>query len=406
MENNDKNNNKVNFLLMPEVLLVTLPSNLNSVRIPRSHKDFNYIYNYVVGEDATEQGFLDRFIVIANEAIEKYSNGVIKASADGMAEVGGLQIPADVLSKIKELQRAGYDWKSHENFWHRCQLNPRRESVLDLFRFISKHKLTITTQGTFIAYKAVTKDFKDKHTRTISNYPGCEVTMPREKVAFDPSVACSAGLHVANLSYAESFASSSDHIVLVEVDPSDVVSVPYDSNAEKIRCCRYKVLRLWNEHVDGELDTSVVSVSNTGALDVVKPQQQSRSAHRNSSEEGTPWTPTEDALLNSAVANNGHQWGLIASLLVGRDAKDCEARYRELEKESFYNEAEQIAKDLAYGLTRGCVAGSRWSEKEDDYTVRKLKAGETIANIAKYLGRTEKSVKHRLVLLRRDGKLK
>jgi hypothetical protein len=317
-----------------EELIVYLETIKKFISFPKSNKKYQVVYNFLVNNPTDEDGFLDLFLEVANEAIEKYSEGAIKANEQGTAVFDGLELPADVLEKIKELRAAGYSWEQHQKFWARCLLNPRRESVADLFRFISNHNLTITTDGKFIAYKAITRDFKDKHTQTIDNYPGCVVTMDRAKVAFDPNQSCSTGLHVANLNYARGFARGDDIIVLVEVDPSDVVSVPYDSNAEKIRTCRYKVLRIWDKDVEDELITSVVSVNEkTGGLcgvgkecDVVTQPIEEFSV--------AGWTSTMDEILKAAVVVKGPSWDVISTTFFtgAKSAEECKARYMELEE--------------------------------------------------------------------------
>ena len=319
-------------MLRSEELIVYLETINKFVNFPKSHPKYGQVYEFLVTKPNDEDGFLDLFLEVAAEAIEKYSNGSISSREDGVAVFDGLELPADVLSKIKELRDTGYSWGQHQKFWARCLLNPRRESVKDLFRFISNHNLTITTEGKFLAYKAITGDFKDKHTNRIDNYPGCVVTMDRDKVAFDPNTACGSGLHVSNLRYAKGFASCNDIIVLVEVDPADVVSVPYDSNAEKIRTCRYKVLRIWNE--TEELETSIVDVesSNKVAGDSYVEERVKGGDCYECDREDDDWTEVEDAILIGAVEKRGYDWDYISDTFFNntRDPEECENRYNEI----------------------------------------------------------------------------
>ena len=52
------------------------------------------------------------------------------------------------------------------------------------------------------------------------------------------------GLHAGALNYVASYGSveSNDRIVIVKINPADVVSVPSDCNCEKLRTCRYEVV--------------------------------------------------------------------------------------------------------------------------------------------------------------------
>ena len=63
--------------------------------------------------------------------------------------------------------------------------------------------------------------------------------MPRGEVQHDPESGCSTGLHVGTYAYAQGYARAA--LLTVHVNPRDVVSVPTDCDAEKMRVCRYVV---------------------------------------------------------------------------------------------------------------------------------------------------------------------
>lgn len=75
----------------------------------------------------------------------------------------------------------------------------------------------------------------------VPNPDGAIVEMPRSQVTDDPSEGCSTGLHVGTYEYAKGWAHGV--IMTVAVAPEDVVSVPFDCSAQKMRCCRFEVLR-------------------------------------------------------------------------------------------------------------------------------------------------------------------
>ena len=77
----------------------------------------------------------------------------------------------------------------------------------------------------------------------MDNSVGTVVKMDRTKVDDDPQHTCSSGLHVCADSYLDGFADAAQsRTVVVEVDPSNVVAVPYDYNFAKMRVCEYTVL--------------------------------------------------------------------------------------------------------------------------------------------------------------------
>lgn len=163
----------------------------------------------------------------------------------------------------------GNDASPLVNFLENIMTNPNEHSRTQLYDWLSKRDFTITPKGNFLAYKGVrsrrvgysgfpagTEPAEAQYpyesissgraivdgqvySGAIPNGIGAVVEMPRGEVAHDPNVACHTGLHAGNWRYASSFAQGA--VLTVEINPRDVVSVPHDSNSEKIRCCRYVV---------------------------------------------------------------------------------------------------------------------------------------------------------------------
>lgn len=128
-------------------------------------------------------------------------------------------------------------------FWERLHDNPSKRSVDQLWDFLKYTGLPLTKDGCFLAYKGVRDDLKDQHTGTIDNKPGRLIKMERNRISDDPREACHEGLHVGALSYAQGF---SQRVVICQIAPENVVSVPYDETNQKMRVCEYKVLGHWN----------------------------------------------------------------------------------------------------------------------------------------------------------------
>src|SRR6185369_2283184 len=100
---------------------------------------------------------------------------------------------------------------------------------------------SLTEDGCFIGYRGVTEDFKDKHTKQFDNSPGAKCSMERTLVDDNPDNTCSSGLHIGGYEYAKDFASGGK-LVLVKVNPKDVVAVPNDYNGQKMRVCAFEVI--------------------------------------------------------------------------------------------------------------------------------------------------------------------
>ena len=110
-----------------------------------------------------------------------------------------------------------------------------------LFKFILKLNLNPSKRAVD-AYKAVREDYTDKHTGKFLNTVGSVLEMPRNKVDDDKNVGCSYGFHAGTKEYATDFAYGEGHIMEVEINPADVVSIPTDCNFQKLRTCKYKVV--------------------------------------------------------------------------------------------------------------------------------------------------------------------
>jgi hypothetical protein len=115
---------------------------------------------------------------------------------------------------------------------------------------LEHENLPITEDGCFLAYKAINRDYTDKYTGTISNKVGDKVKMPYEEVTADPTKHCSSGLHCGSIEYVRNYGNfktdennehTGDRLVTVKVNPSAVVSVPEDSDRQKVRVYRYVV---------------------------------------------------------------------------------------------------------------------------------------------------------------------
>lgn len=144
--------------------------------------------------------------------------------------------------KLVEMVRQGFAVTPVVNFIERLLKNPSKRAVDHLYAFLEHGKNPLTEDGKFIAYKAVRGDWKDIHSGTFDNSIGAEVEMPRWKVDDDPHRTCSSGLHACSFDYLPHFAHDNGHIVLVEIDPADVVAIPVDYNNTKMRVCKYKVI--------------------------------------------------------------------------------------------------------------------------------------------------------------------
>lgn len=126
-------------------------------------------------------------------------------------------------------------------FLDNLAVNPSKRAVDELYGFIEACNLPITADGHFLAYKKIRNNYTDCHTGTMDNSIGATVEMPRNQVDDQKDSTCSMGLHFCSRQYLNHF--SGARLVVVKINPADVVSIPTDYNNSKGRACKYVILK-------------------------------------------------------------------------------------------------------------------------------------------------------------------
>ena len=187
----------------------------------------------------------DAFISFVNPEIRlkslyaKYEGIEVK---DGNLYVFDEPVHSTLATRVLSFLEAGLDCVHLFKFILKLNLNPSKRAVDELYTFLEHRALPITDNGNFLAYKAVRDDYFDKYSGKFINTIDAVLEMPRNKVDDDKNVGCSYGFHAGTIEYAKQFSGGSGHIMLVEINPSDVVSIPTDCEFQKLRTCKYKVV--------------------------------------------------------------------------------------------------------------------------------------------------------------------
>lgn len=161
---------------------------------------------------------------------------------DHFLEYKGRRVDSSLNGRLLKMVEEGHSPAPWLRFWERLQNNPSYRSIEQLYTFLQNQNIPIDEDGYIRAYKSVTSDYKDWHSQSIDNTPGAEPHMPRNQVSDDPDVPCHEGFHVGAMEYVNAFGGAGKRIIICQVDPADVVSVPKDHHCQKVRVCRYKVL--------------------------------------------------------------------------------------------------------------------------------------------------------------------
>ena len=174
------------------------------------------------------------------KAINRYSYGNIKIE-NGAIKYAGQPVHNYICDKIFSFMKEGLPFEPLVAFLDKLMKNPSKRAVNELYSFLEHKAMPITPNGNFLAYKSVDSNWRDHHTGTFDNSIGNTLEMNRNAVCDDTDVGCSFGFHAGSLEYARSFGGGAIRLLIVEIDPSDVVSIPKDSNCQKLRTCKYKV---------------------------------------------------------------------------------------------------------------------------------------------------------------------
>jgi hypothetical protein len=179
--------------------------------------------------------------VSIKKAISSFTGDKVKV-VDGTIFFNGEPIHNYLTDKILSFMEKGLPHESLIKFLERLMANPSRRAVNELYAFLAHKNMPITDAGTFLAYKSVRSDYTDHHTGNFNNSIGNTLQMVRNNVCDDHNQGCSVGFHAGSLEYASSFGGQDSILLIVEIDPADVVSVPSDCNCQKLRTCKYKVV--------------------------------------------------------------------------------------------------------------------------------------------------------------------
>ncbi len=203
--------------------------------VNRQAKIFNAVLQAIAAED--EAKVID--LVNLKESLAKNSNGRVYIK-DGAVYAGNREVTGLISSRIFEMLELGLSVEPMFAFIDNLMKNPSNRAVNELYGFIDACNLPITEDGCFLAYKKVRADYMDCHSGTIRNAIGDTPEMERNLVNEDKDQTCSEGLHFCSVEYLKHF--GGQRLMVLKINPADVVSIPSDYNNSKGRCCKYEVV--------------------------------------------------------------------------------------------------------------------------------------------------------------------
>jgi hypothetical protein len=183
------------------------------------------------------------------KSLEKLALKFAVKIVDGRCYLGDKEINNVVTRKIYEVWQEGLPVKGLVKFLENCLANPSQKAVEELYLFLEKNGFTLTEDGCFIAWRRVDSNYMSYHANPDGthnrNMPGDKPSMKREDCNSNRDETCSRGLHFCAYDYLSSYHADDEgsKVVLVKINPKNVVSIPSDYKNAKGRCCEYEVLQ-------------------------------------------------------------------------------------------------------------------------------------------------------------------
>jgi hypothetical protein len=219
--------------------------------------------------------------------IREFGDGRLTVDEDeGVVRYCGELLHSTLTNRILQMVKEGFTIAPLVAFLDNLKLNPSNRAVDELYSFLEYGKLPITDDGCFLAYKRVTEEYMDCHSHEVLNKmyymmtdqektklpyttsnnvlveqvaETTRISMPRNCVDDRSHNTCSTGLHFCSLEYLQSFGGA--HVMILKINPRDVVSIPVDYNNTKGRCCMYEVVGEYTGAIEAPaFTTSVVDV--------------------------------------------------------------------------------------------------------------------------------------------------
>jgi hypothetical protein len=256
---------------------LTIVINSKVFVVAKTHSEWNKIMEAL--REKNEEKLI--FLISPPTAIVEYTNGriTIKNRKLYYKNYAGsdYEISNYISQKILEFYDNKFPVDPMIRFIERLMLNTSKRAIDGLYQFLEHKNLPITPDGTFLAYKGISNDnysktsgklrllkgktLQDGEKYRIFNGIGEEIEADRNEICDDPNVHCSGGLHVGSMKYALEFAGGDGKVVILEVDPKNVVCVPNDAQCQKLRVCKYKVLAdysgpLPNAYISSQTDNT------------------------------------------------------------------------------------------------------------------------------------------------------
>lgn len=230
--------------------------------IPTDHINYDNIIEALKNKEW--DNILD--LVDVKKFIEKVSFGDVVITEDDEVYYKNKKVNEYLANHIISLTQNNLPIDSIINFTEKLMENPDISVRNDLYKWLENGNTPIYDDGDFVAYKVVLDDFKSCHDNNFDNTPGKIVKMNREDCDNNRNNTCSSGLHFCSYDYLSGFGAGhiGRSVVLLKINPKNVVAIPNDYNMTKGRACEYFVSQeIEYEKIKEEIEGELVQETET-----------------------------------------------------------------------------------------------------------------------------------------------
>jgi hypothetical protein len=266
---------------------------------PHTISKSHFMYNKLVQAIKDQDWELVKNIIEPKKIVLNFGNGNIEIE-DQKIFWKGIEMHNALTKRMIQMIQEDFPVEPLVNFMENLMQNPSKRAVNELYGFLENNNLPITPDGHFLAYKKVRQDYYDVHSGTVLNKPAVYMTdedrkviaettdkqsvvkvavengvtvvsMERNMVDDDQNKTCSVGLHFCSREYLDYFGGS--RIIILKINPRDVVSIPNDHNESKGRCCRYEIVDEIDKDKADEAFAKAVQEKANSEVSVITPEK-------------------------------------------------------------------------------------------------------------------------------------
>jgi len=230
------------YSITPNSINVLLDGRMRTIN--STHTNFNAVSAWLKKYAANPvKGQLDKLrdLLDIRAFIAKITEGRVKIG-DTIVTFDGKEMKGVMVERMLGMLRDGFDVRPLARFMEKVLSNPTLTAQDEIFLFMESGNLPLTADGDFLAFKKVNPDFKSIYDGRTDHSIGSKPYEPRETCDTSRSNTCSRGLHFCSFPYLSQYQGTEGHVVIVKVNPADVVAIPYDYQNTKGRAWTYEVI--------------------------------------------------------------------------------------------------------------------------------------------------------------------